>query len=131
MLQSMVDKCTRSVLSFPLHFVLLQRHTSRCQSHSYQALIASSCSAWPLASAGSSPAFAGPMSCTPSLLNRLPCTGQSQLFSAGFQHTTPFKWGQRALSLCTWPPSSLYTASSLLPVGLRTPPSPSGQNPRN
>jgi hypothetical protein len=57
--------------------------------------------------AGARLALDGPMMHTPRSEKRLPWTGQSHDFSAGFQHTTPLRWGQRALILCTSPSSLL------------------------
>ena len=79
-------------------------------------------------SAGGRLPNAGPIMPTPSLPNRLPCTGQSQLFSALFQHTTPFICGQSAENLETLPSSSLYTAIGVLVVGFRTPPLPGARS---
>lgn len=67
---------------------------------SYQAhALTASCACCPASSAGARLPFAGPITQIPSLLNRLPWTGQSQLFSVRFQHTTPFKCGHRAENL--------------------------------
>jgi hypothetical protein len=43
---------------------------------------------------------------TPSQLDRLPWTGQFQIFSVPFQGNTAFMWGRMALNWCTSPASS-------------------------
>ena len=82
------------------------------------------CVAFPLSSNAGRFPLAGPITWIPSLLKRLPCTGQSQLFSSWFQQTTPFICGHRAENLCTSPPSSLYTAIGVEVLGFSTPPLP-------
>lgn len=71
----------------------LVRFHTKVKTH---VIIASSCEALPSSSLGFKCCLAGPMMQMPSLLNRLPCTGQSQLFSSLFQQTTPCKCGHNA-----------------------------------
>lgn len=87
-------------------------HIPKPQPH-HEAPTAIPCSFFPASSAGARFALAGPITHTPSLENRLPCTGQSNDFSAEFQQTTPFRCGHSALNFCTFPFSSLYTAKGL------------------